>query len=80
MKIECEFHFTEEKPHPDKPENLRGDHTFCYVNRKRYGLCTLAWNHYHNVWDGPDGDDFECKTDEVISWMALPDSFPEKQA
>ena len=32
----------------------------------------LVFNHEHQVWDGEDGDDFDCKIEDVYAWMLLP--------
>lgn len=75
-KIECEWYSTKEKPHPDKIEGDRSDHTVCLVVRKRYGMQVLAWNHVDCVWDDDQMDDYECGADEIDSFMALPKRFP----
>lgn len=75
-KIECEWYPTEEKRHPDDTEKNTHGHTFCLVDRKNYGLQVLAWNHYHEVWDDEQADDFVCQASEVTSFMILPDKFP----
>lgn len=75
-KIECEWFTTEDKPHPDTTEKNKHGHTHCLVDRKGHGLECLAWNHYHQVWDDDQADDFQCLASEVTSFMVLPDKFP----
>lgn len=72
-KIEIEWFLTSEKAHPDAREDDPKESIPCLVDRRHMGLEMLCWNPYHNVWDGADGDDFECQVDEVVSWAVIPE-------
>jgi hypothetical protein len=57
---------------PDRQPNQIYSQVACLVWYNN-GIEILVFNHEHMVWDGSDGDDFECEISKVSHWMPLPD-------
>ncbi len=56
---------------PAKPNKKKYEQIMCLVVRNgRTYVEVLMWNCEHKVWDGADGDDFECNADEV-EWYKI---------
>jgi len=57
---------------PDKKENVRVSQVPCLAFYKNE-IRVLYFNHTHECWDNEDGDDFECRIEDVEYWMLLPE-------